>query len=149
MEYAPYGSLFDLMEVRHVFNESEAFSYFHQLASALLFCHSKRVAHRDIKLENLLLMKRNHLKLGDFGFARYFDDQTSLSSTYCGSNAYLCPEILHHRPYNPLSADIWASGVVLFAMVFGDLPFDDSGSMRKLIKVNEFRSKSERRSIFQ
>lgn len=149
MEYAQYGSLYDLMIAKHVLDESEAFTYFHQLAKALEFCHSKRIAHRDLKLENLLLSEGNHLKIGDFGFARYFnsDDQTTFSSTFCGSNAYISPEILHQRPYNPLAADIWACGVVLFVMVFGDLPFDDSGSIRQLAKVRSIIFLIQRESV--
>lgn len=56
-----------------------------------------------------------------------------LSETYCGSYAYACPEILIGEPYDPRHADIWASGVVLFAMVFGRLPFDDA-DFGKLVK---------------
>lgn len=138
MEFARHGSLFDLMEVKHVLHESKAFIYFNQLAKALDYCHSKQIAHRDLKLENLLLSEENHLKIGDFGFARHFDskNQTAYSLTFCGSNAYICPEILHQLPYNPLSADVWACGCILFVMVFGYLPFDDTGSVRKLTKVN-------------
>lgn len=138
MEYAQHGSLHDLMAEKHVLDESEACIYFHQLANALDFCHSKHIAHRDLKLENLLLSDNNRLKVGDFGFARYFnvdDPTTALSSTFCGSNAYVSPEILHQYPYDPLSADVWACGVVLFAMVFGNLPFDDSASIRQLTMV--------------
>lgn len=142
MEYAPCGSLFELMTVRDVLSESEASNYFCQLINAVNFCHSKYIAHRDLKLENLLLFWKDGLKLGDFGFARYFDvnnTTTALSQTFCGSNAYISPEILHQRPYNPLAADIWACGVILFTMVFGNLPFDDSKSIQKLIEVRDFQ----------
>lgn len=57
-----------------------------------------------------------------------------LSETYCGSYAYASPEILKGIPYQPQFADIWATGVVLFAMVFGRLPFDDS-NYPHLLKV--------------
>ncbi|XP_055309201.1 testis-specific serine/threonine-protein kinase 4 [Sitodiplosis mosellana] len=135
MEYAQTGSLLDLMAMKHVLSETEARVFFRQLIGALQFCHSKFIAHRDLKLENLLLFWENCLKIGDFGFARHFDvddGSTTFSSTFCGSNAYISPEILHQRSYNPLSADIWACGVILFAMVFGKLPFDDSGSIQHL-----------------
>lgn len=141
MEYAPCGSLYDLMSAKHVLSESEALNYFCQLIMALNFCHSKYIAHRDLKLENLLLFWKDGLKVGDFGFSRYFDrnnPETELSQTFCGSNAYISPEILHQRPYNPLAADIWACGVILFTMVYGNLPFDDSKSMQKLTEVRTF-----------
>lgn len=138
MEFTPHGSLLDLMAVKHVLNECEASNYFHQLISALDFCHSKFIAHRDLKLENLLIFWENRLKIGDFGFSRYFnmnDPSTTFSKTFCGSDAYISPEILHQKPYNPLLTDIWACGVILFAMVFGRLPFEDSGSIQKLVEV--------------
>lgn len=138
MEFTPHGSLLDLMAVKHVLNEHEASNYFRQLISALDFCHSKFIAHRDLKLENLLVFWENRLKIGDFGFSRYFntnDSSTTFSKTFCGSDAYISPEILHQKPYNPLLADIWACGVILFAMVYGRLPFEDSGSIQKLVEV--------------
>lgn len=135
MEYARRGSLLDLMAVKHVLSEDEARHYFQQLICAVEFCHSRRIAHRDLKLENLLIFRENCLKLGDFGFSRHFNPSDSYSLTFCGSNAYISPEILHQEPYNPLLADVWACGVILFAMIFGDLPFDDSKSIRKLTEV--------------
>lgn len=140
MELTPHGSLFDLMKTKHVLNESEAADYFLQLISALDFCHSKFIAHRDLKLENLLVFWENRLKISDFGFSRYVnttDQSTIFSRTYCGSDAYICPEILHQKPYNPIKSDIWACGVILFAMVFGRLPFDDTGSIQKLVEVSK------------
>lgn len=138
MEYTPHGSLLDLMAVKLVLNEYEASNYFRQLIGALVFCHSKYIAHRDLKLENLLIFWKSRLKVGDFGFSRYFntnDSSTTLSRTFCGSDAYISPEILHQKPYNPLLADIWACGVILFAMVFGRLPFESCDSIQKIIEV--------------
>lgn len=138
MEYTPHGSLLDLMAEKHLLNECEASNYFFQLISALDFCHSKFIAHRDLKLENLLLFWEKRLKIGDFGFSRYFninDSLTTFSKTFCGSDAYISPEILHQKPYNPLLADVWACGVILFAMIFGRLPFEETGSIGKLVEV--------------
>ena len=80
-----------------------------------------------------------NLKLSDFGFAR---DQMKtksggslLSETFCGSYAYASPEILRGVPYHPQMADIWSMGIVLFAMSFGRLPFDDS-NFNHLLKVS-------------
>lgn len=139
MELTHHGNLLNLMETQHVLDECEASIYFLQLMNALDFCHSKFIAHRDLKLENLLIFWEKRLKITDFGFSRYFnieEPSTALSQTYCGSDAYLSPEILHQKPYNPLMADVWACGVILFAMVFGKLPFEDSGSLKKLTEVS-------------
>ena len=104
MEYAQFGTLLDFMAEKHALSEAEAGLFFRQLINALHFCHSKFIAHRDLKLENLLLFAKNCLKIGDFGFARHFnvnDPSTTFSLTFCGSNAYISPEILHQRSYNP------------------------------------------------
>lgn len=135
MEYAQRGSLLDLMAEKHVLSEHDAWHYFGQLIYALDFCHTRKIAHRDLKPENLLIFPEKCLKIGDFGFARHFDVNDSYSLTFCGSNAYICPEILRQQPYNPLLADIWSCGVILFVMIYGNLPFEDTGSIRKLIEV--------------
>lgn len=93
---------------------------------------------RDVKCENMLMDILWNIKLSDFGFARGQmkpkNGQPILSETFCGSYAYASPEILRGIPYQPQFADVWSMGVVLFAMVFGRLPFDDS-NYKELIKV--------------
>lgn len=142
MEYAENGTVLKYLKDFKRFSECMARTYFRQLISALKYCHSKNIAHRDLKLENLLLDRNYVLKLSDFGFARSIAINTSgkhssnvcLSKTFCGSNAYASPEILQQIPYDPISSDIWATGVILFAMIFGRLPFDDR-SLPILLKV--------------
>lgn len=68
-----------------------------QIASAVHYLHSLHISHRDLKCENVLLMSNDHVKLGDFGFARYCKNEHGhniLSDTFCGSAAYAAPEIL-------------------------------------------------------
>lgn len=93
---------------------------------------------RDIKCENLLMDTSYNIKLSDFGFARNNmikkNGQMKTSSTFCGSYAYASPEILKGIPYQPNTSDIWSIGVVLYAMIFGTLPFDDT-TYQKLLKV--------------
>lgn len=84
-------------------------------------------------------MTQNYvIKLSDFGFARGQMKSKSgvplLSETFCGSYAYASPEILKGIPYQPQLSDVWSMGVVLFAMVFGRLPFDDT-NFNQLLKV--------------
>lgn len=69
------------------------------------------------------------------GLLRKKDKESMLSETYCGSYAYASPEILKGIPYHPMMSDVWACGCVLFAMVYGRLPFDDR-EPAKLIKVS-------------
>lgn len=79
-----------------------------------------------------------NIKLSDFGFARGHlktkNGHISLSETFCGSYAYASPEILKGIPYQPQLSDVWSMGVVLYAMVFGRLPFDDT-NYTVLLKV--------------
>lgn len=89
----------------------------------------------------MLLDLKMNIKLSDFGFARSFANaksgQPTMSETFCGSYAYASPEILRGIPYQPQHSDCWSIGVVLFAMVFGRLPFDDS-NFKELLKVITF-----------
>lgn len=134
MEYAKNGSLLDMVRKENYFSEPKARHVYHQLIDALEYIHSRGIVHRDIKCENILFDENDVLKIIDFGFASCNkESRRAMSETYCGSRAYCCPELLKQKPYQPHSADIWASGVVLFAMVYGKLPYDDS-DMNKLLK---------------
>lgn len=135
MEYANNGTLFNLIADVKLLSEKDAQFYFRQLVSAMIFCHSRSIAHRDLKLENLLLTNTHCLKVSDFSFARYYHANELLSQTFCGSDAYICPEILKQMPYHPLLADVWSCGVILFALVTGYLPFSETESVTRLIKV--------------
>lgn len=72
----------------------------------------------DLKCENILLDKNFDVKLSDFGFARVIQTN-EYSHTYCGSAAYASCEILQGIPYQPIPADIWSCGVILYIMVYG------------------------------
>lgn len=136
MEYARNGSLLDMIRRENYFSELKAKHVYHQLIDALEYIHSRGIVHRDIKCENILFDDNDVLKIIDFGFAScYKENRRALSETYCGSRAYCCPELLKQKPYQPHAADIWASGVVLFAMVYGKLPFDDSDPAKLLKQV--------------
>uniref|UniRef100_T1J6S0 non-specific serine/threonine protein kinase n=1 Tax=Strigamia maritima TaxID=126957 RepID=T1J6S0_STRMM len=130
MELAENGDLLDVIRREGFVPEARGGRWFHQIMDGIEYCHSKGVVHRDLKCENLLLDKRNNIKITDFGFARanmkLSRDSPQLSETYCGSYAYACPEILRGIPYDPSLADVWSCGVILYVMVFGRLPYDDS-----------------------
>lgn len=85
-------------------------------------CHENNVTHRDLKLDNLLLDGENNVKIIDFGFATCFphDRKTKL---FCGTPSYMSPEIVARKEYSGPPADVWALGVILYALVCGSFPF--------------------------
>ncbi|XP_017482099.1 PREDICTED: testis-specific serine/threonine-protein kinase 4 [Rhagoletis zephyria] len=140
MQLAENGTLLDYVREKKHLEEPHGRKLFQQLISAVEYIHSKNVVHRDIKCENLLLDENYTLKLIDFGFARKdtrtSDEQVILSKTFCGSYAYASPEILKGIAYDPFMSDIWACGVVCYAMIFGRLPYDGSNVHVLLKRIN-------------
>lgn len=104
------------------------------MAAALVFCHSKGIAHRDLKLENLLFDSNQNLKIADFGLCNTMKDGESLQ-TACGSPDYAAPEILMHEAYDGTKIDAWSSGVILYTMLYGELPFDGKNQSQMFQKV--------------
>ncbi|XP_024893543.1 testis-specific serine/threonine-protein kinase 4-like, partial [Temnothorax curvispinosus] len=141
MEFAQNGSLLDVIRRDTYIDELRSRRWFRQLLDAIDYCHEHGIVHRDVKCENLLMDYRFNVKLSDFGFARgqmkSKNGEWPLSTTYCGSYAYASPEILRGIPYQPQLADIWSMGVVLYAMVYGQLPFDDT-NYAHLLKVSRY-----------
>ncbi|CAF0962089.1 unnamed protein product [Didymodactylos carnosus] len=124
--------LLDYIKLFGRLTEDKARKMFAQLISAVDYLHSINIVHRDLKCENVLLDKNFDVKLSDFGFARILESN-EYSSTYCGSAAYASCEILQGIPYKAIPADLWSCGVILYIMVYGSMPFDDS-NMRKLVR---------------
>lgn len=139
MEFAENGSLLDTIRRDSYIDEQRSRKWFRQLLDSVEYCHERGVVHRDIKCENLLMDNNYNIKLSDFGFARggmrRKNGSPILSETFCGSYAYASPEILKGIPYQPQCSDVWSMGVVLYAMVFGRLPFDDSNYPQLLRQV--------------
>ncbi|XP_067873100.1 testis-specific serine/threonine-protein kinase 6-like [Heterodontus francisci] len=120
------SDLFDLVDSQDYLSEEVARPYFKQIVQALEYCHLHHIAHRDIKCENILLAD-NIPKITDFGFATCMKGLDSCPcSTFCGSAAYAAPEVLNGDKYDPFKADVWSLGVVLYIMVTGCMPYNDS-----------------------
>ncbi|XP_068108716.1 NUAK family SNF1-like kinase 1 [Hyperolius riggenbachi] len=125
MEYASNGELYDFINNKHQIPESEARRFFRQIVSAVHYCHKNGIVHRDIKLENILLDENLNVKLADFGLSNLYNKNQVLE-TYCGSPLYASPEIVKGLPYHGPEVDCWALGVLLYALIYGSMPFDNS-----------------------
>ncbi|XP_062052971.1 serine/threonine-protein kinase SIK2 isoform X2 [Lepus europaeus] len=122
-EYAKNGEIFDYLANHGRLNESEARRKFWQILSAVDYCHSRKIVHRDLKAENLLLDNNMNIKIADFGFGNFFKSG-ELLATWCGSPPYAAPEVFEGQQYEGPQLDIWSMGVVLYVLVCGALPFD-------------------------
>lgn len=142
MEFVRGGELFNKVAKGRL-KEQAARTYFQQLISAVQFCHARGVFHRDIKPENLLLDENGNLKVSDFGLSAVSDQirQDGLFHTFCGTPAYVAPEVLGRKGYDGAKVDIWSCGVVLFVLMAGYLPFHDRNvmAMYKKIYKGDFR----------
>ncbi|KAF4552374.1 Serine/threonine-protein kinase-like protein [Elsinoe fawcettii] len=105
--------------------ESQVQKIFTQLVGAVSYVHMKGCVHRDLKLENILLDKHGSVKLVDFGFTREYQGTTSYLQTWCGTIAYSAPEMIKGEKYAGEKVDVWSLGIILYALLVGELPFDD------------------------
>ena len=136
MEYIPGQELFDYITNKKRLDELESCKFYQQIISGIEYLSKTRVAHRDLKPENLLLDSKKNIKIIDFGLSNtYYENE--LLSTACGSPCYAAPEILKGEKYKGVEVDIWSSGIILYAMLCGYLPFEDKDNenlFKKIIK---------------
>ena len=116
--------------------EQEAKRLFMQILAGVHYIHSLNIAHRDIKLENILLDSLQNVKIIDFGFSTCMPKDKRIK-LFCGTPSYMSPEIVNNQEYLGQPADVWALGVLLFAMLCGCFPFtgvNDRDLFRKISK---------------
>lgn len=111
-----------------------------QIAECLKYLHSQTktktpVAHRDLKLENIIIDDRNNIKLIDFGFATFTLPGEKLK-TFCGTPNYMAPEICTRKEYCGFSVDVWAFGVIIYVMLTGTFPFNGSNEKDLFSKIS-------------
>jgi len=125
LEYAAGGELFDRIEPDIGMERHSAQRYFKQILEGVTYLHAKGIAHRDLKPENLLLDTNDHLKISDFGMATFFRFQGKerLLDKRCGTLPYVAPEVFT-KMYRAQPADLWSCGIILIAMLTGELPWD-------------------------
>ncbi|KAG5408841.1 hypothetical protein IGI04_005160 [Brassica rapa subsp. trilocularis] len=137
LEFAMGGELVDKIRHDGRLREDGARRYFQQLINAVDYCHSRGVYHRDLKPENLLLDGQGNLKISDFGLSALSRQAggDGLLHTTCGTPNYAAPEVLGDQGYDGATADLWSCGVILFELLSGHLPFEDSNLLTLYNKI--------------
>lgn len=92
------------------------------MIEGLGYIHSKNIIHRDIKLDNILLDGKGNVKIADFGVSKVVQ-KNEVMREHSGTPAYIAPEIIKDKGYKGFKADLWSAGVVLFALLYGTVPF--------------------------
>ncbi len=128
LEKVSGGDLFDYVSQQERLSEKESRHFMRQIVSAVDFLHRSGVVHRDLKPENILLDAYGNVKIIDLGLGNFFDPLSAEATmtTYCGSPDYSPPEMWQHRQYRGPEVDIWSMGVILFVLVTGFIPFNNS-----------------------
>ena len=127
MEYINGGNLFSFVKKRRKLSEKTAKYLFRQIIEGIKHIHENNIVHRDIKLENILIDVNNNVKICDFGIGKILSSNKELLYDKCGTPMYMAPEILlssNKNGYEGPPVDIWSSGIALYIMLSGTLPFD-------------------------
>jgi len=143
LEYVEGGSLFNHMMQRHKYSEKDAANILKQVLDALVYLHKKRIVHRDVKPDNILVKQvprpgdktkqQLAVKLCDFGFAFQLPRGTDVICCPArGAPMFLAPETILDNPIG-CPVDIWASGVLLHLLVAGYPPFWNDNNEKMLL----------------
>ncbi|XP_019833866.2 aurora kinase C-like [Bos indicus] len=136
LEYAPRGELYKELQNSHAFDEPRTATVMEELADALTYCHEKKVIHRNMKPEKLLLGLMGEVKMADFGWSVH--TPFSRRKKMCGTLDYLPPEMIEGRIYNE-KVDLWCLGVLCYELLVGNPPFEStshSETYRHILKVD-------------
>ena len=144
MEYINGGNLFSFVKKRRKLSEKISKFIFKQIILGIKHIHSKNIVHRDIKLENILIDLNNRVKICDFGIGVILESKDELLYDQCGTPMYMAPEILlssKKKGYKGFPVDVWSSGIALYIMLSGTLPFNIK--KKEKIEKNNNKNNSE------
>jgi len=128
MELITGGDLMHLCDNKPTgkFSENETRFYIAEICCGLFDLHGRGILYRDLKLDNVMIDGEGHVKLADFGLAKFVGtDRDDVAHTFCGTPDYIAPEIINYQPYNK-AIDYWSLGVLMFEMLTATQPFDGS-----------------------
>ncbi|KAG0764307.1 hypothetical protein G6F16_006964 [Rhizopus arrhizus] len=131
MDYVPGGELFSILRKAKRFPDHVARFYAAEVVLVIEYLHSKNIIYRDLKPENILIDANGHIKITDFGFAKYVPDVTW---TLCGTPDYLAPEVIQSKGYGK-AVDWWSLGILIFEMLAGHPPFFDDDHLKLYEKI--------------
>ncbi|KAL1952920.1 hypothetical protein VTO42DRAFT_3954 [Malbranchea cinnamomea] len=135
LEYCPGDELYNYLLRHGPMPIEKVQKIFAQLVGAVAYIHSKFCVHRDLKLENILLDKHENVKLCDFGFTREYEGKSAHLQTFCGTVCYSAPEMLRGEKYAGEKVDVWSLGIILYALIAGELPFDEDDDQATKQKI--------------
>uniref|UniRef100_A0AAY5KIC8 non-specific serine/threonine protein kinase n=1 Tax=Esox lucius TaxID=8010 RepID=A0AAY5KIC8_ESOLU len=125
LELVSGGELFDFLAEKESLTEEEATQFLKQILDGVQYLHSKRIAHFDLKPENIMLLDKNvpnpRIKLIDFGIAHQIKAGNEFKNIF-GTPEFVAPEIVNYEPLG-LEADMWSIGVITYILLSGASPF--------------------------
>jgi len=148
MEYVETNLLGHIRE-KSVFSEEDAWRLFHQLYEAISFLHQRSIFHANLKLENILYDEQTKtIKLIDFGSAKSSEKREKHPASF-GNPGYIAPEVWMNQEFgfDGFKNDVYGMGVILYAMLFGTLPFKDEKGFLYYPRLKETKTTRKRRDL--
>ncbi|KAB5565659.1 hypothetical protein PHYPO_G00244100 [Pangasianodon hypophthalmus] len=138
LELVSGGELFDFLAQKESLSEEEATEFLKQILDGVHYLHSKKIAHFDLKPENIMLLDKNvplpRIKLIDFGLAHKIEDGVEFKNIF-GTPEFVAPEIVNYEPLG-LPADMWSIGVITYILLSGASPFLGESKQETLANIS-------------
>ncbi|ORX83142.1 kinase-like protein [Anaeromyces robustus] len=142
-ELCEKGKIMDIKVNKRVepYTEEKARKYFRDIVLGLEYCHFKKIIHRDIKPDNLLLTANDKVKISDFGISYMFNENQEDANIWDkNASPLFCPPeacSTEKKSMKGKAVDIWSLGVTLYSLVHGYCPFEDSNIINLCKKIEE------------